>query len=282
MSKSELVVAELTSLTFKIYRYLAWNPIDENPKLREKVFFLVATFYAAVCVVQEVVYFIQHFGGSNSFLSLTNVAPCIGFSTLTLVKVSAIYLNRKTVRRIFKRLKSLCLRSSYGKEIERTIKRSEAMMKVLSVAYIILIWCFNLMPIVVIIIYYYIDGSYHKNMPYFMWYPWDFLQPFVYEICYLVVMWGAFVCAIGILSTDLMFCMIVTFLNMQFSVLGSEIKGIVAMRDAKGCLRKWIDHHNELLEFVNEIEGMFSWTILINFVGSSVILCLVGIQTIVS
>lgn len=283
MTKSIEVVAELTSLTFKIYRYLGWNPIDEHPTFGEKLFFLVAMFYAGVCVVQEVIYFVLHFGGENSFLSLTNVAPCIGFSTLTLVKVSSIYPNRKKVTRIFKRLENLCIQATYGEEIEKTIKTSEAMMKVHTVDYIVLIWMFNLMPIVVIIIYYFfIDGSYHKNMPYFMWYPWDFLQPLVYEICYLVVMWGAFVCAIGILTTDLMFCLIVTLLNMQFSYLGTEIKRIVAEKDPVKSLREWINHHNEILNLVAEIEGIFSWTILLNFSGSSVILCLVGIQTIVS
>lgn len=282
MKKSNQVVSQFTSLTFRIYHHLGWNPIDEHPTFGEKFFFATATSYAFLCVVQECIWFVINLGGgTDTFLSLTNVAPCIGFVTLALVKIAAVYMNRATVKRIFEKLESLCWETRLTVENEKTIKTSLRMMKVLSVDYVILIWMFNLMPFVIIIIKFCTDGIYFKSMPYFLWYPWNVFDPLVYEICYIVLMWGGWICAIGILGTDLMFCMIVTFLNIQLISLGSEIKRIVRREAPEVELRKWINDHNELLHMAEEIEGIFSWTILINFVGSPVILCLVGIQTIV-
>jgi odorant receptor len=145
-----------------------------------------------------------------------------------------------------------------------------------------LIWVFNLMPVFVIIYWYLADGSYQKKLPYFMWYPFDCFQPIVYEICYVVVMWGAFTCAVGILSSDLMFCAVTTLISMRFDVLKCKIRKVIDEKLTKKEFKKWIDDHNEIMMAVDEVERIFSVSILINFVGSSLTICLVGFQTFVS
>lgn len=156
------------------------------------------------------------------------------------------------------------------------------MMRIFTIFYMILIWIFNLMPFFVIIYYYFDDGSYRKHMPYFMWYPFDPLQPVVYEICYIAVMWAAFVCAIGILCADLMFCTIVTFMCLQFDLLSFTIKKIVNERLPKKTIKQWIEDHNELMKMIDEFEAVFSPSTLINFGASTFILCMVGFQAYVS
>lgn len=276
------VVSEITSLTSWVFRFLGWNPIDDNPSIRAKFYFSIAITYAGLCFLQEATYFVQHISGANSILILTNVGPCTGFVALALMEVVIIYGNRRKLKRIVKRLEGLCLESTMDVDVTETIIVSKKMMKLLTVSYFILIWIFNLIPLVVIIFYVFYDGTYRRNMPYFMWYPWDCQQPFVFEICYAVVIWGAFTCAIGIISANLMFSMIVAFICLQFNILQRGIRKIIHEKFRSENLRQWINDHNELMQTIDEVEEIFSPGILINFLGSVFILCMVGFQTFVS
>lgn len=82
---------------------LSFSRLESNrceSNVRRKTFLLDCSFLHNK---RKLEYFTFNVGGVNYFLSLTNVAPCSGFFTLTLVEVSAIYLNRNTVTCIFKR-----------------------------------------------------------------------------------------------------------------------------------------------------------------------------------
>lgn len=282
MGEQTKVVSEITSLTFWVFRFLGWNPIDDNPSFRAKFYFSIAITYAGLCFLQEATYFVQHIGGANSFLILTNVGPCTGFVALALVKVVMVYGNRRKLKRIVNRLEELCLISTRKVDVTRTIIVSKRMMEVLTVFYFILIWIFNLIPLVVTIFYVVCDGSYRRDMPYLMWYPFDCQQPIVFEICYAIVIWGAFTCAVGIVSANLMISMIVAFICLQFNILRRRIRKIVQEESKSELLRRWINDHNELLQIIDEVEEIFSPGILINFLGSVFILCMVGFQTFVS
>lgn len=282
MPPTRVVHSDLIALSFKIYRFIRWNPIDETPSVCARSYFAFAVFYVVLCLIQELIYFVQHVGGKNSFLSLTNLAPCMGFVTLALVKTFTIYFNKESLKQIFKRLDSLCPNYVLVKRTERNLKTTKMMMKTLTFLYMALIWIFNLMPLFIIAYYFASDGSYRKQMPYFMWYPFDCLKPVVFEVCYAVVMWGALTCAIGILSTDLMLITIVALICLKFSILRCEIRRIIDEVLEREKLRKWIQDHNELMAIVDCVMKIFSVSLLIDFIGSSIIICLAGFQTIVS
>lgn len=275
----KLLVDELILFSFNIFRFLGWNPFDEHPSWREKLYWFIATSYAGLCLIKETIYLVLHVGDENAFLSLTNLAPCLGFVILALIKIGTIYGNRSTISKILSKL--IILDTTNQLLDDEILRTSWILMRTLKHLFMSLIWIFNLMPIVVIIYCFCLDGSYNRQMPYLMWYPWNCLQPFVYEVCYAAVMWGAFTCSIGILSADLLFCTIINLVCLQFNALKRNINQIIA-ENSSGKMRKWINTHNELLQTVNDIEGIFSVSLLTDFTGSSFILCMVGFQTVVS
>lgn len=275
----KLLIDDLILFAFRVFRFLGWNPFDENPSWRAKLYWLLATSYAGLCLVQEFIYLTLHVKDENAFLNLTNLVPCLGFVTLALVKIGTVYGNREALRRL---LTTLITLDTANLEFDSKVFRTSwMMMKALKLLFLTLIWIFNLMPVFVIIYCFCEDGSYHRQMPYFMWYPWDCLQPIVFEICYPVVMWGAFTCSVGILSADLLFCSIINLVCLQYKVLRCDIRKIIN-GDSKAKMRNWIDTHNELAQVVKEIERIFSKSLLTDFVGSAFILCLAGFQVVVS
>ncbi|CAO1401053.1 unnamed protein product [Diamesa serratosioi] len=272
--------------------YLGWKPYTiKSSKSNEKVsfsttfYFRISMIYAGVCMLQQLIYLALHFGDGNAFLELTNVAPCMGFSLLALVKIFfVIYRNKSELTNVMAKMDSLFPKNSRDQErygVRNVLKHLKLVMRSFSTLYMGLIWLFNLMPIFISIYLYFDEGIiYHKQLPYIMWYPFDPLQPIVFEVSYIVVMWGAFTCALSILSTDLLYCSVLTLLCLLFDILKMDLQQLNSKNRKitnKG-LKRLIIVHNDLIGISRQLEKIFSVSILINFVGSSIILCLVGFQ----
>lgn len=275
---------ELTSfpLTFKVYKLLAWNPLKETVTKLEIFYFTIAVFYGIVCFVQEIIYFFLHVGNENenSVLVLTNNLPCAGFVVLTMVKLYAVYFNRAKLKEIFKDLQELN-DAALEKDNENLsfVRISRKMLKIFTVLFIILIWIFNLMPLVKMTTEVLNNEPFIRQLPYYMSYPFDVHQPFVYEICYAILTCGAFTDALGILTSDLLLCSFFTFICMQFVNLKIRLEAIINDKTMDEHMKTWIDDHNKLLSICDNIERIFSFSILVNFTGGSIIICLAGFQT---
>lgn len=270
-------------LTFKVYRLLAWNPLNESTTKAQICYFVIAVFYGFLCFVKEMIYFIQHLGEENSFLVLTNNLPCAGFVVLTMAKLYPVYTHRKILIQMFKDLKNMN-ELFHGPKISEHnfVKISKVMMTIFTILFMILIWIFNLMPVVKMIYEVSIGEKFVRQLPYYMWYPFDVYQPYVFEVCYIIVNWGAFTCALGILTSDLLLCSFLTLICMQFQNLKNRINVIIDKKKSDDILKFWIENHSKLLMICKEFEKIFSFSVLVNFTGSSIIICLAGFQTVVS
>nr|QXO35951.1 olfactory receptor Or8 [Anopheles melas] len=231
------------------------------------------------CLVIEHIYFVKAAGNFTNFLQLTALAPCMGFTALSFVKIMTIKLNETKLTDMLHRLDALfpstvALQQRYG--VYQYNRESQVVMKSFSILYMILIWMFNLLPLVSMVAGYASDGTWHKQLPYFMWYWYDWHRPGYFAVTFLHQNWGGFVSAVFYLSTDLMFCAIVLLLCLQFDIVAYRLSHALPddHQELVGCVRI----HQAVIELCNELEHMFSPSLLVNFLSSSVIICLVGFQ----
>ncbi|XP_001662355.3 odorant receptor 85c [Aedes aegypti] len=244
----------------------------------KQAFFWSSYANTIFCLIIEHIYFIKAAGNFTNFLELTALAPCIGFTALSIVKIMTIKLNEAKLNGILDRLSDLFPRSHLDQDRYRTYNynlESQMVMKSFSILYMILIWIFNLLPLVSMLVNYISTGILEKELPYFMWYWYDWHKAGYYEITFFHQNWGAFDSAVFNLSTDLLFCAIILLICLQFDILAYRL------RHAKGDykeLEQCVKLHQSVVELSNQLEGIFSPSILVNFVGSSVIICLVGFQ----
>lgn len=231
------------------------------------------------CLVIEHIYFVKAAGNFTNFLQLTALAPCMGFTALSFVKIMTIKLNETKLTDMLHRLDALfpstvALQQRYG--VYQYNRESQVVMKSFSILYMILIWMFNLLPLVSMVAGYVSDGTWHKQLPYFMWYWYDWHRPGYFAVTFLHQNWGGFVSAVFYLSTDLMFCAIVLLLCLQFDIVAYRLSHALPddHQELVGCVRI----HQAVIELCNELEHMFSPSLLVNFLSSSVIICLVGFQ----
>lgn len=257
-----ITVHDFTSIARRTSSLLGWNPYNlKNSKSNETMSFLktfyfrISITYAAVCMLQQFIYLILNFGDGNSFLELTNVAPCMGFSLLGLMKILfVIYRNKKELTNVMAKMDLLFPKNYRDQErygVRKVLRNLTLVMRSFSTMYMGLIWLFNLMPVFISIYLYFDEGViYHKQQPYIMWYPFNPLQPIVFEISYIIVMWGAFTCALSILSTDLLYCSVLTLLCLLFDTLKMDLQQLNSKNPniIRKDLKTLIVFHNDLIE----------------------------------
>ncbi|CAO1342318.1 unnamed protein product [Diamesa hyperborea] len=265
-----------TSFSEKAFSLNGWIPFKKQTISKNKlVYFWTSNIICIITLMQGMIYFIQNFMLKNaSLLELTNLAPCMGFVILALMKTYVVvYRNQETFTEIIETLGKLFPKSMEEQQKYKVgiiFKRQKALNIFFSAIYMTIFVIFNLMPIFICIQIYYTDGIIHKEFPYMMWHPFDAYQPVVFEFCYLLVIWAAFTCDIAVLSTDLLYSNVLTLLCMQFDILKRDLEHLNA-EESKECiieLKKKVLLHMELIEISEKLEDIFSMSILINFVGN--------------
>ncbi|XP_053690971.1 odorant receptor 85c-like [Sabethes cyaneus] len=244
----------------------------------KQLFFWSSYANTIFCLIIEHIYFIKAAGNFTNFLELTALAPCIGFTALSIVKIMTVKLNEAKLNRILDRLNDLFPTSHLDQERYRTFQynlESQVVMKSFSILYMILIWIFNLLPLVSMLVNYLANAVLEKELPYFMWYWYDWNKEGYYELTFFHQIWGGFDSAVFNLCTDLMFCAIILLLCLQFDIIAYRLKNATNdYRELVSC----IELHQAVVDLSDQLESIFSPSILVNFVGSSVIICLVGFQ----
>ncbi|XP_049536874.1 odorant receptor 85c-like [Anopheles darlingi] len=252
----------------------------KNIKRLRFVLFWSSFGNTAVCVVLEMIYFVLAArSGLANFLQLTALASCTGFSALSVAKIMTIKLHETKLKEMLRELELLfpgtaMLQDHYG--VHRYYREGQLVMKSFSVLYMILIWIFNLMPLVSMVIGYRTERVWHKELPYFMWYWYDWHQAGYFEITFVQQNWGGFVSAVYNLSTDLMYCAFILLFCIQFDIVAQRLRH--ARPDDRAGLVETVRIHQKVIELCNQLERIFSPSLLVNFMLSSVIICLVGFQ----
>lgn len=147
------------------------------------------------------------------------------------------------------------------------------------------IWAYNLTPLITQLYGIIIEGkSFEKKLPTHMWLWFDPYQPGIYESMYAFISWLGFTMSVTILATDLLFCSILTLLSMQFKILSQDIRDIDASEgeDAFKKLKNQVKIHQELIDLSEMIEEIFSPSLLMNVMTSSMVICLTGFSAFVS
>ncbi|XP_018795012.1 PREDICTED: odorant receptor 67c-like [Bactrocera latifrons] len=124
------------------------------------------------------------------------------------------------------------------------------------------------------------NKSFDFTLPFMMTYFYDINQPIAYAISYLLQCCGAFHVSLLFLSGDLLLISMVHLVNMHFGYLIYKIESFQPTgtdADMK-VLGPLMVYHNEMLNYAERIDNTFGVATLLNYVGSCLVLCLIGLQ----
>jgi gustatory receptor len=107
------------------------------------------------------------------------------------------------------------------------------------------------------------------------WFPFDKYDPSGYNVAIAWQSFGSILFVGGLLGSDLTLYCLVSLIAMQFDILAMKLEKFQA-NDDKEEFNELIKEHGKLLKMSNDLEEIFTPSILFNFTFSSILICLVG------
>ncbi|XP_067641358.1 odorant receptor 13a [Eurosta solidaginis] len=276
---------------------------DTNSNSYEKCFRILYTMWAWYVVLKvgitigyQSAFLINSFGN----IMVTTENGCTTFmGLLNFVRLLHLRLHQGKFRKLIgKFVKDIWIPKFSHPSIERHCIRNMRVFRVLAILQCSLIMMYCFLPLIELYLSTVNDSNGSsddsKPFPYKMLFPYDANHGWRYALTYLFTAWAG-VCVITTLfAEDSLFGFFVTYTCGQFGILHNQIDNILpdsyaAIQRGHGtvaeyqreCIRrldKIAEKHNTLFDFVSCLEEFFSPILLVNFLISTVLICMVGFQ----
>ncbi|EDV96943.1 odorant receptor 67c [Drosophila grimshawi] len=268
-----------------IYAHRSTNPLNS---LLLKIYLYAGFINFNLLVCGELVFFYKSIQDFETVRLAIAVAPCIGFSLVADFKQITMALYRKTMIQLLDDLeemhpKTLAAQSLYQMaDFERTMKRVIRIFTFLCLAYTT---TFSFYPAFKATIKYNFLGyeTFDRNFGFLIWFPFDATtKNWVYWITYWDIAHGAYLAGIAFLCADLLLVVVITQLCMHFNYISTclESHPCNADQDEENVrfLTTMIKHHNKCLMLCEQVNNMYSFSLLLNFLMASMQICFIAFQ----
>ncbi|XP_018784751.1 PREDICTED: odorant receptor 13a [Bactrocera latifrons] len=270
----------------------------------EKYFRLLYSTWAWYVVVMvgitigfQSAFLLKSFGN----IMVTTENGCTTFmGLLNFVRLLHLRLHQRDFQQLLAQfVKDIWITSSSHPTVERACARNMRVFQVISVLQSSLITMYCILPLVEL---YMLTVNMEpdaldtvpKPFPYKMLFPYDANHGWRYALTYLFTAWAGVCVVTTLFAEDSLFGFFVSYTCGQFRILHTQIDNIIpdsyaATRAGRGtepvfqreCIRrldKIANKHCVLFNFVIRMEEFFSPILLVNFLISSVLICMVGFQ----
>lgn len=280
---------DLFSITHIFYKAIGVSPFYGHIKqsLRIRIFFWLSFLNAAVSLALEFIFLCKALGKFEGFLQVTALVPCMCFVVLALNEMMVVSSRRERIIRVLAELEELfpkTVQAQRDQHIQETTKRFNWFLFGFSGSFVALILTFNFIPFTMTLIDYVAHGRWAKELPYFLWYPFDAYDNRWFAFCYFHQTWAGFTTVFGILaqvfligSSVLQFCF--QFERISNALLKYRPGRALRSKDHQ-FLHQTVVQHIKILELAHEFADIISETILTNYICSSLVICFVGFQVI--
>ncbi|EDW49665.1 putative odorant receptor 92a [Drosophila sechellia] len=284
---------ELTRFPMSFYKTIGEDLYsDRDPNVIRRYllrFYLVLGFLNFnAYVVGEIAYFIVHIMSTTTLLEATAVAPCIGFSFMADFKQFGLTVNRKRLVRLLDDLKEIFpldveAQRKYNVSFYRThMNRVMTLFTILCMTYTS---SFSFYPAIKSTIKYYLMGSeiFERNYGFHILFPYDAETDLtVYWFSYWGLAHCAYVAGVSYVCVDLLLIATITQLTMHFNFIANDLEayegGDHTDEENIKYLHNLVVYHARALDLSEEVNNIFSFLILWNFIAASLVICFAGFQ----
>lgn len=113
-----------------------------------------------------------------------------------------------------------------------------------------------------------------RPFPYPMLFPYNANHGLSYLFTYIYTSFSGFAVVTTLFSEDSLFCSFLTYACGRLELLHEEIRDLKRRKN----LPRVVELHNQIIDFCTKLEQFFSPILLVNFMISSFLICLVGFQ----
>lgn len=262
--KSSDTKIELTTFSsfFTVPLFL-FKTIGFTPFFNETVIPTRGIIFQFIGILSQLILFVSLFLDAGyvinsenvTFIDFTTVCLYIEYGSLSLVKTGVIAWNRKKLSALVNKLQTLHPDTKKNQDffnVGDTSKNTNLFFKIYAIVYMTMISCFNLYPIVKIIIDFIVTGYLELRLPFLMWFPYNPLTNLAYLPTVIFQFWSAFVAGGSLLASDLLLFAVGIQICMHFISLRNEIENLKSDNETDNVkdsyqLTQYIQKHNEII-----------------------------------
>nr|XP_016941363.2 odorant receptor 67a-like [Drosophila suzukii] len=265
---------------------------NQNPGLWFYLYFLLLMINMVITVIESVLFALISFRKNNDVLEGCILCGYIAFTVTGVLKIITVVMQKEKLTTLVRRLKS-CFPQFNEMEQEQFavktyLKRCHLFTKCFSVLLMAMFFTHSLSAIV---IYAFqklwlrsLDAK--QSLPFFDYAPWDWRGSWKYYITYVGQSLSGYAATCGNMSCDLMIFAMVFQVTMYFDRLSKALREFRIRRHGRVDetsnkmeeLRSLIVYHIKILGLTDLMNAVFGVPLLLNFLASSWLVCLVGFQ----
>lgn len=263
---------------FKVFGLIPYDPVEEQTWRKKllKVYHYVVIADQILTLFMMSVFIKEHV---KELTLVTESSPGCGYALLAVVKSISIYMRKEEFKDLMETLDDLFPKTQREQNIfkvRKYVKGYRRMQKIFSTIAISVGVIFMIAPVIKLIL----TGVWNDKLPYEGWYPFDEHDPRFYTFVWLWQIGISCITVVSILGPDLILYAFITMISMQFDILCRQLRSLknFSRDEIYRELLELVKLHNTLIRLSNNLEKIYSVSILFNFMGSSILICLVGYQ----
>jgi odorant receptor len=212
----------------------------------------------------------------SDIVKLCLSVPQWGYTLMIFLKLLNIVINKKKFKQVIENLDELFPKTKEDQEAYNVRKWRKYLRGYKRIEKILVITI--LISAIGVILAQFLNfastGIWNGKLVYESWYPFNEYHPVYFNIVLLWQIIEIIATMVSFLGSELIFYSFVAQISMQFNVLNVKIEGLTPKDDFK----QLINQHERILNLAKLLEEIFSPTILLNFIMSSMMTCLIGYQ----
>lgn len=279
-----------TSLTF-FYTIGLFPFPDISIKWRSltDLWFGISYVNLVLCALVELITIIIGFATKpNDFVENVAIVPLLSYTIIGLQQILNVYTKRDRIIALVVALRELFIQHSEMDlaryNYEGINQRNRKLQISYAISYMALIMTFNFISIGRSIVNYFVEGHWFLELPYAVWYPFNARDERIFMLAYVQQLWWGFTCVLGVLAINLLLGSITDKICFEFYALGTNLKALKLIREnAKQNVARisgLVAHHSAIIALAEEFAHIISFTLLMNFLLITVVMCTVGFQVI--
>ncbi|KAH8364590.1 hypothetical protein KR084_008618, partial [Drosophila pseudotakahashii] len=265
---------------------------DQKPGFWFHLYFVLNSIHTVVSCSVQLVYMVITFREDEDFLDSCIILGYVSFVFVGILKLITVMIQKRKLTRLVRQLES-CFPSPSQKDQEEYavnsyLKRCNIVTRGFGGLLTIMFFSHSLLPIVIYFYQIWVlnlpDAK--QSLPFFDLCLWNWRDSWVFYPTYVLQSLAGYTATCGAISSDLMIFAVVFQITMHYDRLAkvlrefefrshSETNG--ANKDLKG-LQSMIGHHIEIIRLTDVMNDVFGVPLLLNFLASSLLVCLVGFQ----
>lgn len=315
MSSADDIISinTFTSLPRIFFKVIGILSVSNNGflKFRTNLLYHITFWNLGTSILGELVNFTRWFMGMEhfSFLQITYLILCVGYLSMCFAKVLSLLFQSESMHNLLVDLQAIHPMTKQDQERCYTKKyyaEARRVMTLYACVQMLMIWCFNLSPLAESLMVYWSTGRWEVDLPYPVYYPFYAYSTGLFEFLFIIQLWAAFIGATGILAVDMFLCGIVIQICMHFDDVKRKMTEFIPtgnFRRDMDVMKEYIAKHAEVMRYVptrspttnqmfqwmydihrisQNLNDIFTITILFNFVSSCVIICMMAFLSMVS